>query len=269
VDSWLASLRLHGQADGSFELSDGHLLRMSACTLPSSAIAVMVVCSVSEGESANLAMAERDRLGATLDALRDRAMALDGARKATEARLQEAVRRAELAEARATELEAMAHTDPLTGLLNRRRLLDLARIEIARARRHGRRLAILLVDVDRFKQVNDALGHRAGDAVLQDISRVCAARLRACDLLARWGGEEFLVVLPDTDPAGARRAAERLRIAVDGAPRGQGERSLRLTVSIGYAELLQGENCIGPAVDRADAALYAAKTSGRNRIVGI
>ncbi|MFO1067066.1 MAG: GGDEF domain-containing protein [Geminicoccaceae bacterium] len=268
IEAWLVDLQFRRAAQVTLALLDGADLRLASSPLPSGDTAVALWLRDGADAVASSALSERHRLLAACDALRERALAHDGARRAAEARLLEAVRRAEQAEARAAELLAAAHTDPLTGLLNRRRLLELADIEIARARRHKRRLSVLLVDVDRFKLVNDALGHAAGDAVLQDLARACSARLRAGDLLARWGGEEFLALLPDTDPPGAKRLAERLRASVDGAPRGQGERSLRLTVSIGYAELLPAETSIEPAIGRADAALYDAKSSGRNRIVG-
>ncbi|GIX31055.1 MAG: hypothetical protein KatS3mg124_1527 [Porticoccaceae bacterium] len=162
--------------------------------------------------------------------------------------------------------EEAAH-DPLTGLANRRTLVETLVREVARARRSGSSLAILLIDLDHFKAVNDRFGHRVGDRVLKEVAERIRARLRGQDLLARYGGEEFVAVLPDTDLAGAETVAEAIRRALADAP--LQVRGLRVTASLGVAAA-PGE-APDPAGERllaaADRALYAAKRAGRNRVV--
>ncbi|MDH3262383.1 MAG: diguanylate cyclase [Paracoccaceae bacterium] len=163
----------------------------------------------------------------------------------------------------------LAMTDPLTGLSNRRSaLVRLARIA-ERAARTGQPFAVMVLDLDRFKRVNDGWGHGAGDAVLVEAARRLAGALRAEDLVARLGGEEFLVVMPDTTEADAGRAAERLRRAIEAEafPLPDGDRALELTVSIGVA--LAGapaDTSVEALVGIADRALYTAKADGRNQV---
>lgn len=163
----------------------------------------------------------------------------------------------------------LAVTDPLTGLPNRRsaqvRLAQIAE----RAAWSGRPFAVMVLDLDRFKQVNDGWGHGAGDAVLVEVARRLAATLRAEDLVARLGGEEFLVVMPDTTEADAGRAAERLRRAIEAEPfpLPGGDGALRLTVSIGVAlATTPAEASVEALVGIADRALYSAKADGRNQV---
>lgn len=161
----------------------------------------------------------------------------------------------------------LAVTDPLTGLSNRRSALSrLGRIA-ERAAGYGRPFAVMLLDLDRFKRVNDGWGHGAGDAVLVEAARRLAGALRAEDLVARFGGEEFLVAMPDTGPAEAAGAAERLRRAIEAAPFAlpRTDRRLALTVSIGVA-VSEGGCEAAALITGADRALYAAKAEGRNRI---
>lgn len=160
-------------------------------------------------------------------------------------------------------LEQQASIDPLTGALNRTRMEERINLELLRSERHGHKLSLLLADLDHFKAVNDTWGHAAGDLVLSsfgDIARYC---LRLTDLLGRWGGEEFLILLPDTGPSGAERVAERLRgaIAEFSFPGG-----IRVTASLGVAGRRLGES-FAPLLARADQAMYRAKQSGRNRVV--
>jgi two-component system cell cycle response regulator len=163
------------------------------------------------------------------------------------------------------ELARLARRDPLTGLPNRRALEEELSRAVARAVRAASPLAAIVLDVDRFKQVNDTHGHAAGDGVLAAVAARAAGALRAGDLLARIGGEEFAVVLAGADLAAAAEAAERIRAAVAAAPLGAEERALAVTVSLGCAELAAGED--GPALlARADARLYDAKRAGRNRV---
>ncbi len=163
------------------------------------------------------------------------------------------------------ELARLAREDALTGLPNRRAFDDaLARV-VARAERSGAALAAVVLDVDHFKRVNDGHGHAAGDAVLAAVAARAAGALRAGDLLARVGGEEFAALLPGADLAAAAEAAERIRAAVGGTPIEAEGRALAVTVSLGCAALQRGE--AGPALlARADARLYAAKAGGRNRV---
>jgi diguanylate cyclase (GGDEF)-like protein len=163
-------------------------------------------------------------------------------------------------------LAALARTDALTGLPNRRALEDELSRAVARASRTGTPLAALVLDVDRFKQVNDAHGHAAGDVVLAAVAARAAAALRAGDLLARIGGEEFAAVLPGADVARAAEAAERIRAAVAAEPIAAGGAALAVTVSVGCAALAPGDADGRALLARADERLYDAKRSGRNRV---
>jgi diguanylate cyclase (GGDEF)-like protein len=167
---------------------------------------------------------------------------------------------------RTVELERLATTDPLTGLFNRRHLLVLAEAERARARRHGHDLAVMVIDADHFKEVNDRHGHEAGDAVLRFVAQELLHLVRAHDLAGRWGGEEFVLVLPHLDRESARAAAERFRQGLGGPPIAlpAGD-EIRITVSIGVAVAHRDES-FEDALRRADRALYVAKTGGRNRV---
>ncbi|MBS1120579.1 MAG: Diguanylate cyclase/phosphodiesterase domain 1 [Deltaproteobacteria bacterium] len=168
-----------------------------------------------------------------------------------------------LAEAR---LRDQANHDDLTGLFNRRHLEEVLRGELERARRYGRPLAVALLDVDHFKRVNDGHGHLVGDQVLRELAKRCGAALRTTDVLGRYGGEEFIVVFPETDSGAASVVAERMRRAVAEPPMQVGELALELTASIGIAALRPGEELVA-LLGRADAALYAAKQAGRDRVV--
>jgi two-component system cell cycle response regulator len=157
--------------------------------------------------------------------------------------------------------------DALTGLWNRAAVLDAAERELARGRRAGAATGLLLADLDHFKRVNDTLGHAAGDAVLQEAARRLGAPLRPYDLLGRYGGEEFVVVLPGCDLAQAAEVAERLREHVAGQPVSLPEGPVELTVSLGAAaaDPARGED-LATLLQAVDAALYRAKRGGRNRV---
>jgi diguanylate cyclase (GGDEF)-like protein len=161
-----------------------------------------------------------------------------------------------------------ARSDSLTGLLNRRALGEILDQESERARRYGRPFSVLLLDVDHFKKVNDQLGHDVGDEVLRQLAKTCDRALRGSDRLGRWGGEEFLVLLPETKPAEAAALAERLRSTV--ADRTFLCRGLvvPVTVSLGVTSMVLGETWDSAYV-RLDEALYEAKRGGRNRCVQI
>lgn len=164
-------------------------------------------------------------------------------------------------------LERLAQTDFLTGLANRRHFLTLAEQELSRTLRYGGPLSMLMMDIDHFKGINDTYGHRTGDTVLEHLGELCRQALRDMDTVGRMGGEEFAVLLPQTDRPHASEAAERLRrtIAAAEIPLAQG-RPLRFTVSIGVATLAEANTNIDTLLSQADEALYAAKNAGRNRV---
>jgi len=169
--------------------------------------------------------------------------------------------------ARMKRLREIASTDPLTGVANRRSIEQLGEEAIVRARSTNQQLSALVLDVDHFKKVNDGHGHLTGDQVLARIASTFRGALRQFDLLGRTGGEEFLVVLPDTGPAGAEAIAERLRDSIETMDCSDIAEGLRTTVSIGIATLCDSDDGLRELVARADAALYRAKHDGRNRIV--
>ncbi|MFV3073601.1 GGDEF domain-containing protein [Niveispirillum fermenti] len=164
------------------------------------------------------------------------------------------------------ELAALARTDPLTGCFNRRTFLTLAEREIGRLQRAGNDLAVMLLDIDHFKRVNDHNGHEAGDHVLSAFARRISDTVRVQDIFARLGGEEFGLIMPDTNLTAAQQTAERLREAVMATPVETGSLSIPVTVSIGVAQVKKGERSIDIAMRRADCALYLAKLEGRNLV---
>ena len=166
-----------------------------------------------------------------------------------------------------TKLIDMANHDFLTGLVNRREMFNRAAIELSRARRHGKPLSVILIDIDYFKKLNDNYGHDMGDSVLKDLSRTLKETLREYDIVCRYGGEEFVVVTPETGLDMARELAERLRCAaLELAITHKNEATpIHISISAGVAELMVDES-IEKTISRADAALYRAKESGRNRV---
>jgi diguanylate cyclase len=166
-----------------------------------------------------------------------------------------------------TALRTMAATDPLTQLHNRRSVIEIIGREESRLRRAPQQqLSFVLCDLDHFKGINDSRGHETGDVVLKAVSRALSASIRDIDHLARWGGEEFLAVLPDTDAASAQRVAERLRADVEALNLSVGGTPLTVSVTLGVATQRAGESA-EQAIARADAALYEGKRGGRNRVV--
>ena len=169
------------------------------------------------------------------------------------------VRRAE------KRLAEQAATDPLTGLSNRRNLLTLAEQVQAQALRTNLPTALVIADIDHFKRINDQLGHDAGDQVLVHIGLLLSRTCRAQDIVARWGGEEFLILLPATNGEAALALAERIRQTVAAQPLGYANASITPALSLGVAELEPGET-LDSAIARADHALYRSKEEGRNRV---
>ncbi len=172
-----------------------------------------------------------------------------------------------------SRIRVMALTDELTGLANRRQAGELLLQEVARSARYGRPVSLILFDIDHFKKVNDTYGHEAGDAVLRSVARTAAGALRKTDLGGRWGGEEFLAILPETDAAGARVLAERLRAALDGLRTPYAGRELHVTVSSGISTWAPAAPStaaveIDVLLRQADEALYRAKDAGRNQVSG-
>ncbi|MFV3131066.1 diguanylate cyclase [Niveispirillum sp. KHB5.9] len=164
-------------------------------------------------------------------------------------------------------LAVLAQTDPLTGALNRRTFFSLTEREIGRRSRTGCDLAVLLMDIDHFKKINDTHGHAAGDKVLTGFTHRISQVIRVQDVFARLGGEEFALVLPDSTLAQAVETGERLRRIVEHTPIPTENGPIKVTVSMGGAVVHPGEVSIDPALARADEALYRAKHEGRNRVL--
>jgi diguanylate cyclase (GGDEF)-like protein len=162
-------------------------------------------------------------------------------------------------------LAALAMTDPLTGLPHHGAMVATLDRELERARRIGQRCAVLFLDLDHFKRLNDQHGHLAGDAALAQVAASLRGEVRQMDALGRWGGEEFLVILPDTEAATARRIAERLRAAVGGLAV-VADREVRLTCSIGLAIYPEDAMDRDTLLQAADSAMYTAKDRGRDQV---
>jgi diguanylate cyclase (GGDEF)-like protein len=165
------------------------------------------------------------------------------------------------------ELRISSVTDPLTGASNRRFFLDSAAKMVSSANRHHYPFSVVMIDVDHFKRINDKYGHPAGDKVLQTLAAISKAALREEDVFARFGGEEFMAILPNTDAQAGQAVAERLRAKVMAHPVKVNDESLYITISCGVSEHRSNETTIENAIKRADEALYAAKDSGRNQVV--
>lgn len=164
------------------------------------------------------------------------------------------------------ELHQQAHIDFLTGLSNRRQFMHQADMELARSVRYGKNLSLLMMDIDRFKEINDSHGHQIGDLVLRKLAEVCKGILREIDIIGRVGGEEFAVLLPETGEDAGAEVAERIRVAIESSkvPVGKGS-PIRFNVSIGVTSLSTREDSLDVLFARADKALYQAKEAGRNR----
>jgi diguanylate cyclase (GGDEF)-like protein len=167
----------------------------------------------------------------------------------------------------AEQFEKLANTDALTGVSNRRHFLSLAEAEWGRLRRYGRPLSFMMLDIDSFKSVNDRFGHDAGDRVIKMVVEICRETKRDTDILARMGGEEFALLLPETDLAGTAISAERIRRRVEAEGVDIGGTTFHVTVSIGVVQADATTLSLHALMTSADAALYAAKRSGRNRVI--
>lgn len=165
------------------------------------------------------------------------------------------------------ELRKLATTDFLTGLFSRRQLFELGEKEISRARRNSAPLSLLLLDIDHFKAVNDTYGHAVGDEVLKNFATIFRGALRNVDIVCRFGGEEFVAILPDTDTELAMEVAQRLRQNVEASRFSLNGVDVKYTISIGLATFQKKDTAINQLINRADGALYRAKESGRNRVV--
>lgn len=163
-------------------------------------------------------------------------------------------------------LREMAAQDPLTGKMNRRQFYISADIEIERAQRHARPLSVMMLDIDHFKSINDTYGHAAGDEAIQLVANTIQSELRSTDILARVGGEEFAVLLPESYKEESEATAERIRKTVEKTELKHNDKTITFTTSIGVSEWKPIEKNIKQAIERADNALYEAKRNGRNRV---
>jgi diguanylate cyclase (GGDEF)-like protein len=162
-------------------------------------------------------------------------------------------------------LEEQATTDPLTGLLNKRAMLDSADEKLRAAKRFGRRLSVLIADIDHFKRVNDTYGHDVGDLVIKELANIHGRMKRNTDAVARFGGEEFVTICEETDAEGAQLLAERIRSEFEKTTFHADGKTIRCTCSLGIATFPEAGETWDELFRRADEALYASKRSGRNR----
>ena len=165
-----------------------------------------------------------------------------------------------------TELQWLSNTDRLTGLYNRGYWEERLRQEHVRHRRYDSQAALVMFDIDHFKRINDTYGHQAGDSVIRKVAEVVKESLREVDVAGRYGGEEFAVLLPDTDRQGGQIFAERLRAAIEALTVRYQEHEIRFTVSLGVADLGEPTESHAQLIEWADEALYHSKASGRNRV---
>jgi len=164
------------------------------------------------------------------------------------------------------EIHTLANTDDLTKIFNRRHFFELAQRELERSRRNGHSLAIVLFDIDDFKKVNDSHGHLVGDLVLQETCQACKVVIRPYDVFARFGGEEFIFLLPETDEARAIKVADRLRQVIAERVVSFDTGNIQMTISVGIAIFNPKKDTLDEVISRADGALYTAKRLGKNRL---
>lgn len=164
------------------------------------------------------------------------------------------------------EVQRLAIIDALTGLYNRRAIMDIAQSEFQRAQRYRSPLSIIMFDIDRFKRINDQWGHLTGDEVLRELGKLCRENLRSTDIAGRYGGEEFLILLPETMLPNALETAERLRSLIDHHGFYCKDQCLHITISAGVAEAQPQDSTLDALLERVDQALYRAKAAGRNTV---
>lgn len=205
----------------------------------------------------------RDSLVRSLEAGADDFLVKPVDREELLARLRSGVRVIELER----RLSRMARLDPLTGLATRRTFQEAGKVELERSRRYGSPLSCVVLDIDFFKRINDTFGHPTGDMVLKGMAAFLSEECRSSDVSCRYGGEEFCVLLPETDEAGAAAWAERLRKQTADLEFPLKQDTLRITISLGVAELTDEVEGLEVLIDRADQALLVAKQSGRDRVV--
>lgn len=226
-----------------------------------------IVATVAQLRDGMLSARVDSRRTGVLRPLADGINSMAGRLAENEAQLQQSIQEAtEELRLQKEAAERSARIDPLTGLLNRRAFVELSEREIQRARRFGHGLSLIAIDLDRFKSVNDVHGHAVGDALLEHFSRVVSKQLRSLDIIARLGGEEFVIILPGTDSQGAFQVAERIRQAIVASPLVLGGEELRYTASFGVAGFEPHQPSLKRWLASADAALYQAKGRGRNRV---
>jgi diguanylate cyclase (GGDEF)-like protein/PAS domain S-box-containing protein len=166
-----------------------------------------------------------------------------------------------------SHLESMATIDSLTGLANRQAFMQRAKNEFNRARRYARPLTVVMIDIDHFKAINDRYGHAAGDEVLRQAADICQSSLRGSDLMGRIGGEEFVLLLPDTPHTNAYHVAERMRVHLYETPiELENGTTLNVTASFGVASMNEDDSDFNAVLERADEAMYHAKHDGRNQV---
>jgi len=259
---WLAWLAPVSVAVLAGRLLTGHLPAAGELTV---AVAVVAgACLAALGASAHMtwrlrhlaSYLEATASSATLPPLAERGLPV-------ERRLVRAMNEAAAALAKA---EAQATGDRLTGVANRETLMSLLVTEVERANRHRRPLSVAFIDIDRFKAINDTHGHNSGDAVLRQLADIVGNHVRTTDILGRYGGEEFMLILPETGPEEAAEVAEKVRAFVMQTPlRIAAGETLRATISVGIAGDTGGQLRLDRLVDDADSAMYAAKSLGRNQ----
>ena len=230
---------------------DGRIDRCVGEAPLASCLALPLIC---QDRVAGLLMLESERIAAYAQAEADIAATFAG-------QVGSAIENARLF----GEVQRLARIDELTGLLNRRHFFERAEQELARAKRYKRPLSAILLDVDHFKRVNDNHGHAVGDEVLRVVARRCRETVRSVDILGRYGGEEFVILVPDTSEAGTGEVlAERLRACIAQEPIASSGEAIAVTISLGVAGLRPDTDDLAKLLDRADTALYAAKEAGRN-----
>lgn len=187
--------------------------------------------------------------------VQERTLALSSANEALQREIEERSRMQE-------DLRRLSETDALTGLLNRRAFESLAEHEFKRSERYGEALSLIMFDIDYFKRINDTFGHHIGDEVLVEVSRLICDRIRSCDLFARWGGEEFILLAPNTNLENTVILANQLRSLMEGHTF---KEVGTVTASLGVTQFTKGDG-LDNMLQRADKALYRAKHGGRNRV---